>query len=201
MKKGKLILILWPSGVWKWTLISLLKERKNPEKYFFPVSCTTRKPRIIKETWELEKDWENYFFLSKEEFEEKIEKWEMLEHALVHWKAYYWLMKTPILNAISEWKTVIREADVQGFDSISKILDKEVFWSIFIDIPEIRLLKNRIRDRAPISEEELNARIESIKVEREYKDKVDFVIKNIEDWVEDMYKDLLEKIEKLTKNF
>lgn len=200
MKKGKLILILWPSWVWKWTLISLLKERKNPEKYFFPVSCTTRKPRIIKETWELEKDWENYFFLSKDEFEEKIEKWEMLEHALVHWKAYYWLMKKPIMDAIYEWKIVIREADVQGFDSISKILDKEVLWSIFIDIPEIRLLKNRIRDRAPISEEELNARIESVKMEREYKKKTDFVIKNIEDWVEEMYLDLDEKIKKIIKN-
>lgn len=200
MKKGKLILILWPSWVWKWTLISLLKERKNPEKYFFPVSCTTRKPRIIKETWELEKDWENYFFLSKDEFEEKIEKWEMLEHALVHWKAYYWLMKKPIMDAIYEWKIVIREADVQGFDSISKILDKEVLWSIFIDIPEIRLLKNRIRDRGPISEEELNARIESVKMEREYKKKTDFVIKNIEDWVEEMYLDLDEKIKKIIKN-
>jgi len=83
--KWKLILILGPSWVWKWTLISLLKERKNPDKYFFPVSCTTRKPRIIKETWELEKDWENYFFLKKEEFEEKIKNWEFLEFAHVHW--------------------------------------------------------------------------------------------------------------------
>lgn len=200
MKKNwKLILILWSSWVWKWTLVSLLKERKNSEKYFFPVSCTTRKPRLINETWEFEKHWVDYYFLSNEEFEEKIENWELLEYAHVHWKTYYWLPKTSILDAISEWKIVIREADVQGFDSVSKILEKEIFWSIFIDIPEIELLKNRIRNRAEISEEELNSRIKSIEMEREYKEKADFFIKNIEDWIEEMYEDLLEKIEELIK--
>ena len=196
-KLGKLILILWSSWVWKWTLISLLKERKKD--FFYPVSCTTRKPRIIKETWELEKHWENYFFISVEEFEEKIKQWELLEYAHVHWKTYYWLLKKPILDSINEWKIVIREADVQWFDSVSKILEKEIFWSIFIDIPEIELLKNRIRNRAPISEEEMNIRMESMKKERFYKEKTDFFIKNIEDWIEEMYEDLLEKIEKLIK--
>lgn len=199
-KLGKLILILWSSWVWKWTLISLLKERKDSEKYYFPVSCTTRKPRLINETWEFEKHWVDYYFLSVEEFEEKIDNWELLEHAHVHWKTYYGLPKKPILDAVEEWKIVIREADVQGFDSVCKVLEKEIFWSIFIDIPEIELLKNRIRDRAPITEEELDARMDSVLIERIYKEKTDFFIENIEDWIEEMYLDLLEKIEKIIKN-
>jgi len=191
-KSGKLILILWSSWVWKWTLISLLRKRE--QDFFFPISCTTRDPR----EWEF--DWWTYYFLSKEEFEDKIKNWEMLEYALVHWKAYYWLMKGPILDAINEWKTVIREIDVQGFDSICKILNEKIFWSIFIDVPKkIELLKERIRNRAPIAESELNARMDSIKKESLYKFKTDFVITNIEDWVEEMYDDLLEKIEELTK--
>jgi len=198
-KIWKLILILWSAWVWKWTLISLLKERKDPDEYFFPVSCTTREPRLINETWELEKHWENYFFLKKEEFEEKIKNWEFLEFAHVHWKTYYWILKKPVLDAINEWKIVIREADVQWFDSINKIFDKEIFWSIFIDMPEIEILKNRIRSRAAISEDELNARIKSVEMERKYKEKTDFFIENIEDWIEEMYEDLLEKIEELTK--
>ncbi len=209
MKKWKLILILGPSWVWKWTLISLLKERKNKflekiwkkPKYFFPISCTTRKPRIIKETWELEKDWENYFFLSKEEFEKKIENLEFLEYAHVHWETYYWTLKSQIIDPVNDWKIVIREIDVQWFDLIlnSWLLDRSLIWSIFIDIPEMRLLKNRIRDRAPISEEELSKRMESLKKELVYRDKVDFLIKNIENWVEKMYQDLLEKIDKIIK--
>ena len=193
-KIWKLILILWPSGVWKWTLISLLKKRKNPEKYFFPISCTTRKPRLIKETWEFEKDGENYFFISKEEFEKKIENWDFLEYAHVHWETYYWTLKKPILDAINEWKIVIREIDVQGFETICKNFDKTLLWSVFIDIPPLHLLKNRIRARAPISEEELQKRMESMQKELVYRDEVDFIVKNIENGVEEMYEDLEFKI-------
>lgn len=170
-------------------MISLLKERKKD--YFYPISATTREPR------EWEKNWETYHFLTNKEFEEWIEKWDFLEYALVHGKAYYWTLKKPILNAINSWKIVIREIDVQWFASISETFPKEKLSSIFIKPPSEEILRKRIKERAPISEDELDARIFTMKKEMLYIDKTDEILWQ---WnIEEMYLEFLEKIDNIFK--
>lgn len=188
----RLILILWPSWVWKWSLINLLKERR-PD-FSFPISLTTRKPR----EWEI--NGQTYFFTQEDEFKSKINSWEFLEYANVHWSYYYWLLKEPVLKAIWNWKIVIREVDVQWFDSISNILDKDHISSIFVLPPPLEILKNRIRKRSNISSEELERRISSLDHEMKYSRLADYTIDNIEGDLEAMYDDLIIKIDLIVSN-
>lgn len=187
-KKWKFIVIIWSSWVWKWTLIELLKKRRWND-FFFPVSAVTRKMR----EWEIE--WKVYNFISKESFKKKIEKLEFVEWAKVHWDVYYWSLKKPILNAINQWKNVVRELNIEGFDKISQSSFKENLKSIFILPPSKEILKDRIKKRSDISDEELNKRIESMKEESIYAENTDFQIENINWGIEEMYENLIKKID------
>lgn len=187
MSKWKLILIMWSSWSGKWTLISKLKEKRKD--FFYPISATTRAPR----EWEV--DWETYYFLSSEEFKNKINNWEFLEYALVHHKAYYWLLKKPVFEAINSSRNVIREIDVQGFDFIKKQMNKDDLASIFILPPSEDILIRRIKERSDISDEELNNRLISLKKESEYSKYADYTIENIDYGQEKMFDDFVSKIE------
>jgi guanylate kinase len=156
---GKLVLIIGPSGVGKSVILQKLRER-HPE-FVFPRSATTRARRQGEGA-------DLYRFLSDEEFDDLLSKDCLLEWAQVHGGARYGTLKEEILPAIEAGKTVIREVDVQGFESIrtSSLFSGQQppyrLISIFI-LPEHRgQLIARITTRAPISDEELQARIESM---------------------------------------
>ena len=168
--KGKFFLILGPSGSGKGTLIEGLKKR-HPE-FIFPVSMTSRKRR------KGEKNREVYTFVSKDEFEEKIENNEFLEWAIVHQKNYYGTLKKPILDAIDDNKVVIREVDIQGFEQIREIMPKDQLVSIFIIPDSIKNLIERIKKRSKISAEEVKRRIESSKNEINKSNECDYIIHN-----------------------
>ncbi len=155
MKKGKIFFISGPSGVGKGTLINEL-QKAHPE-WVFPPSCTTRKPRPG------EIEGKTYFFVSKKEFKEKIKAGEFLEYAIVHGGNMYGTLKNLLLDPIKKGKIVIREFDVQGFEAARKILDSKDFSSIFLLPGEpIEKLIERIKARAPITENELEKRIKSM---------------------------------------
>lgn len=156
---GHIYFISGPSGVGKGTVIDLLRTR-HPE-FVFPPSCTTRDPRPG------EKEGETYFFITKDEFKAKIEAGEFLEYAIVHGGNYYGTLKHKLLDPALAGKTVIREFDVQGFSQARKLLDRHLYTSIFIR-PEgdnLDQLVERIQARAPISDEEVSKRVESMKKE------------------------------------
>lgn len=156
---GKLVLIIGPSGVGKSVILKKLRERRTD--LVFPRSATTR-PRRKGEGDEL------YRFLTDAEFDALLAEDGVIEWAQVHGDARYGTLKSEILPAIEEGKTVIREVDVQGFQSIqsnplfSGATPPYRLVSIFI-LPESReQLVERIRNRAPIAEEELARRVESM---------------------------------------
>jgi guanylate kinase len=167
---GQLILILGPSGSGKGTVLRYLRE--NYSDAVFPLSCTTRDPR------EGEKEGEVYLFVSKEEFEERIERGDFLEYAIVHGTNYYGTLKESILNPMEEGKLVIREVDVQGLRSIRDLVHPDNLSSIFLTVDSWETLRDRIVSRAEISEEEINRRHESFLMEMEWADEVDHVIVN-----------------------
>jgi guanylate kinase len=177
MSAGKLFLILGPSGSGKGTVISHL--RKEFPYAIFPLSCTTRTPRPG------EKDGQVYHFLTKDEFQKKIAAGEFLEWAIVHHDNYYGTLKQPILDALAEGKTVIREVDMQGVKSIKKLLPKDQVKAIFITAPSWENLKNRILGRSAIPEEELLQREESFKKEMAFSKECDFVVMSEEGEIED----------------
>lgn len=168
-QQGKIFFISGPSGAGKGTLITELKKR-HPE-FVFPPSCTTRNPRPG------EKEGETYFFISLEEFEQKIKEGAFLEYACVHSNNFYGTLKDALLNPLKEGKTVIREFDVQGFEQARETLPREAFTSIFLKPAEgVESLIDRIRARAPISDEDVKKRVSSMKKELEKSDIYDHVI-------------------------
>lgn len=170
-KKGRLFLILGASGSGKGTVLSYLRE--NHPEFIFPVSCTTREMRPG------EKEGEVYNFVSKSAFEQKISEGEFLEWALVHNQNYYGTLKAPILNALKEGKTVIREVDIQGLKSIREILNKDQLRSLFLTVKDWETLKERILHRSFMSEEELSERKKSYEIEKSWADECDFVVESV----------------------
>jgi guanylate kinase len=157
---GKLFLLSGPSGVGKGTVQKMLKEQ-HPE-FIYPLSVTTRIPRPG------EKDGEIYHFVSNEQFDQYIQNEELLEWATVHQYDRYGTLKDPIVQALQEGHIVIREVDVQGWKTIGQSEIQGNVVSIFILPPSLEALKQRILKRAPISPQELDARLQDMTVEMEY---------------------------------
>ena len=156
---GKLVLLMGPSGVGKSVILKEL-HRRHPE-LLFPRSATTR-PRRKGEGDDL------YHFVSETEFDALVRERQLLEWAVVHGGARYGTLLREILPPIEQGKTVVREVDVQGFDSIRvsehfrRPEGEYKLQSIFI-LPENRAqLIARITKRAPISSDELERRIASM---------------------------------------
>ena len=162
---GKLVLLMGPSGVGKSAILKELRKR-NPV-FHFPRSATTR-PRREGEGDDL------YHFLSDAEFDVLLKNGKLLEWAVVHQGARYGTLLSEILPAIDTGKTVIREVDVQGFESIRKHplfagpKASYALQSIFIAPENKEQLIARIRRRAPIAEEELSRRIASMEKQLSY---------------------------------
>lgn len=154
---GKLFLVVGPSGSGKGTVIKRLSQKYGG--FIYPVSYTTRAPR------EGEIDGDVYHFVSKQKFEEMIRDEEFLEYAIVHSNNYYGTAKKEILTALENGAVVVREVDIQGFNSIKKIIPKENLVSIFMRVSDPQDLRHRILRRGELPEEEIERRLESAKKE------------------------------------
>ncbi len=167
--KGKLILVIGPTGSGKGTLLAHVRTM-IPE-LIFPVSCTTRTPRPG------ETSGQTYYFVSADEFEQRIAAGEFLE-----WAEYghnrYGTLKSEILPAMAEGKTVIREIEVQGARQIQKILSPEDLRIIYIDAGSWDDLEKRIKARAPIGQPELESRRKRYEDETSFKSQAAAVIEN-----------------------
>ncbi|NOS67216.1 MAG: guanylate kinase [Candidatus Peribacteraceae bacterium] len=187
MPAGKLVLIIGPSGVGKSVILKTLRDR-HPE-FVFPRSATTR-PRRDGEGDDL------YRFVTDAEFDGLLKENKVLEWATVHAGARYGTLVDEIVPFIEKGRTVIREVDVQGFDSIRKhelftgTKPKYPLQSIFI-LPESKeqLIKH-ITDRAPIAEDELKRRIASMEKELAYAKLCTASVKNIEGKLEETLRDV-----------
>ncbi len=190
--RGKIFFFSGPSGVGKGTLINMLQE-KHPE-WSFPPSCTTRDPRPG------EVDGETYFFISPEEFDQKINNNEFLEWAEVHGGNRYGTLLHKLIEPISEGKVVIREFDVQGFLQARERLPREDFVSLFVS-PEHgeQELIDRILRRAPMSEEEIERRMQSMRKELAESKKYDHVLVSRENKLDQLLADAEAIIEEALK--
>lgn len=167
-KKGAILIISGPSGCGKSTL---LKEvYKNISDYYFSISTTTREPRVG------EVNGIDYFFVSKEEFEEDIKKGNFLEYAKVH-DNYYGTSLKPIIKALNEGKLVIFDIDVQGHHLVRKKMNDSV-TSVFITTPSLKVLEERLNNRNSDSLEVIEKRVKNAKKEIEFFDEYDYFIVN-----------------------
>ena len=147
-KKGRLIILSGPSGVGKGTVLNLLLSR-NP-RIFSSVSATTRQPR------EGEIDGVNYYFLTREEFEAKIDRGEMLEYASYNGN-YYGTPADKVQEKLDAGMDVVLEIEVQGAQKVMAAR-KDVI-SIFILPPSREELKRRLVGRNTEDEETIRRRL------------------------------------------
>ncbi|GAA0722743.1 guanylate kinase [Clostridium malenominatum] len=165
-KTGLLIVISGPSGTGKGTICKALVHRKD---YFVSISATTRNPRVG------EVDGESYYFLTKEDFIDRINKDDFLEHAEVYGN-YYGTPKSKVLETIESGKDVILEIDIQGALKVKENYPNGVF--IFILPPSMEELKNRITKRGTETEESLMTRFKCAYKEINYISKYNYAVVN-----------------------
>ena len=165
-RQGILFVISAPSGTGKTTLCENL--RATPD-FIYSVSCTTRPPR------KGEENDVDYHFLTKEDFMRKIERGEMLEHALVHGN-YYGTLKSTVKEALAQGTDVLLDIDVQGALQIRKTDDtmvRDSLVDVFYMPPTIEELEKRLRKRGTETEEQVLSRLatgrEEMKLWRLYK--------------------------------
>jgi len=168
IKKGSLLVISGPSGAGKSSLINEIL--KNIDNVYFSISTTTRPKR------ENEIDGVDYFFVSKEEFEEDIKKGLFLEWANVHGN-YYGTSLRPVFEALDEEKLVVFDIDVQGHESIRKKFN-EITTSVFITTPSIKELENRLKKRGTDDKETIKKRLLNAKEEIKRLREFDFLLIN-----------------------
>lgn len=156
-----------PSGSGKSTLISRLMQSDPGLR--FSVSHTTRKPRGN------EKPGENYIYISREEFEERIQRNEFLEYADVFGN-YYGTNRKNLELAVAEGKDLILDIDVKGARQLKEKIPEAV--SIFILAPSRDILEQRLRSRSEDSQEVIQRRLRDAAEEiRNYK-QYDYVLVN-----------------------
>lgn len=168
---GKLFLIVGPSGSGKGTVIADIKARYKG--FVYPCSYTTRDPR------EGEVEGQVYHFMSKEKFEQGIKDEEFLEYAVVHSNNYYGTSKKDILEPLRRGAVVVREVDIQGFHAIREIVPKDHLVAIFMKVSDLDDLKQRILRRGPLSDDELERRMESARKELAQAADCDYQVENV----------------------
>ena len=166
---GILFIISSPSGGGKGTLIrEVLRTVPN---IGYSVSFTTREAR------DGEKNGKHYFFVSKEEFENRIRQGEFLEFAEVHGN-YYGTSKLEVERETAIGRDIILEIDVQGAELVKKQMSEAV--GIFILPPSYEVLKTRLTLRNTESDETLALRLKNAASEVERYTEFDYIIVNDE---------------------
>lgn len=166
--KGLLVVVSGPSGTGKGTICKRVINEMNDIK--LSISMTSREPRRT------EVNGVEYYFVSKEEFENRIKNNEFLEYAIVHNNQYYGTPKSKIDDDLNNGTSVILEIDIQGALKVKDIIKDAIF--IFIMPPSMKILKQRLIDRNTESIEKVMERFKTAYKElNEYK-KYNYVVVN-----------------------
>jgi len=167
LPNGRVIILTGPSGVGKGTLLERLRERHS--KLYFSISVTTRSPRPD------EIHGKNYYFVSRNDFEQLVANSELLEWAEFAGN-YYGTPREPVERKISLGKWVVLEIELEGARKIHKIFPNAL--RIFIQPPSLKELEQRLRDRGKDSQEAIARRLRRAEEEIKAAGEFDFQITN-----------------------
>ena len=164
---AKLVVLAGPSGVGKGTVVRELVRQKP--QVFLSVSVTTRKPRPE------ESHDDHYIFLSEQEFENEVQKGNLLEHAQFA-GSMYGTPRKPVEERIKNDQTVVLEIDLQGARQIKKSMPEA--FLVMLKPPSIEELKRRLIVRGTEKPEELELRLKVAMSELEAEKEFDAVVIN-----------------------
>ena len=170
MNKGKLIVFSAPSGSGKTTIVRHLLEQADLNLKF-SVSAATREPRGE------EVDGKDYYFISLKEFKQHIKNEDFVEWEEVYPHNFYGTLKSEVERIWKNGKNVIFDVDVKGGINLKNYFGDKAL-AIFVKVPSIEVLKERLHDRGTESEESLSRRLFKAKFEMTFQDKFDKVLIN-----------------------
>jgi guanylate kinase len=167
--KGKLLIFSAPSGAGKTTIVRYLLGLKLGLE--FSVSATSRKKRPN------EKNGKDYYFLSTEEFRQKIEMKEFIEWEEVYPGQFYGTLKHEVERIRNKGNHVVFDVDVVGGLNIKKQFGEDAL-AVFIQTPSFEVLEDRLRSRSTENEISLQKRLTKAIKETDYAGKFDIILVN-----------------------
>lgn len=183
--KKQLLILSSPSGGGKSTVARHLL--KVFPQFKLSVSATTRKKRPG------EVHGKDYYFLSKEEFQNAIENDELIEYEEIFGN-FYGTLKSEVEEKIKNGQQLLFDIDVKGALSLKKLFPEEALL-VFLVPPSEEVLLERLRNRKTETDEQIRTRFERAQMEIDYSKKFDIVLVN------DKLEDTLKQAEEIVKEF
>ncbi len=167
---GKALIFSAPSGSGKTTIVKYLLQN-NPD-LGFSISASTRDKR-----GRIEQNGKDYYFLTPVEFKKKIDQDEFIEWEEVYEGNFYGTLKSEINRIWGEGKNVIFDVDVKGGINLKKYFGDKAL-AVFVKVPTLDLLKERLKSRETESAESLSRRLFKAQFEMTFQDRFDVVLIN-----------------------
>ena len=172
MSKGKMLIVSAPSGSGKSTIVQWLMQEHPELNLYFSISCTSRAPRGT------EQNGVEYFFLTPEEFRDKIAKNEFLEYEEVYENRFYGTLKQQVERQREAGQNVVFDVDVKGGVNIKKYYGDEAL-SLFIQPPSVEELHRRLEGRGTDTPEAIAQRLAKAEYELTFAPQFDRIIVNV----------------------
>ncbi|QDH77769.1 guanylate kinase [Echinicola soli] len=170
MSSGKAFIFSAPSGSGKTTIVKHLLSSRND--LGFSISACTRDKR-----GRHEEHGKDYYFLTPQEFKEKIDQDEFIEWEEVYEGNFYGTLKSEIQRIWDSGKHVIFDVDVKGGLHLKEYFGDKAL-AVFVKVPSLDTLEERLKDRGTESEESLSRRIYKAKFEMTFEGQFDVTIVN-----------------------
>lgn len=168
--KYDMIVFTAPSGAGKTTIVKHLLNKYN-EEFGFSISATTREKRST------EVDGKDYYFLSNEEFKEKIKAGDFIEWEEVYTDKYYGTLKSEVDRLLANGKKLLFDIEVKGAENLKAKYDERCLV-VFVKPPSFRALVQRLIDRKTETAQSFEKRIKRIKKELLFEHSFDKILLN-----------------------
>ena len=169
MKENKMLILSAPSGSGKSTIIHYLLQKGFPLE--FSISATTRAPRGT------EKNGVEYYFYSVDEFKKKIADGDFLEYEEVYANRFYGTLHSECNRIWEKGNVIVFDVDVAGGMRLKKFFGDKAL-SLFIKVPSIDVLRERLLARKTDSMEEIQQRLDKAAYEMQFAEKFDAIVVN-----------------------
>jgi guanylate kinase len=195
--RGKLVLLLGPSGSGKGTLLSYVRA-SHPD-FIYPISWVTRAPRVGERDGSTANNGKTYHFTTTEEFLRAKDEGFFIEWDQ-HFNHYYGTPAKEVNTALAEGRVVFQELEMNGAQQLLTQVPRENLRIIFITAGSWEHLLKRIAGREAVAPDELEKRRLAYEKEMEFSKNADFVIINEDGKIAETQKKLDEIIEQIVKS-
>lgn len=171
MKKGKLLIFSAPSGSGKSTIVQWLMKEHPELNMSFSISCTTRQPR------EGEQHGVHYFFITPDEFRQRIDGKEFVEYEEVYEDVFYGTLCSQVEEKIEQGINVVFDIDVKGGCNVKNFYGDDAL-SVFVMPPSVEELRRRLEGRATDRQEVIEKRLAKAEYELTFAPRFDVTVVN-----------------------